>query len=214
MFQYSSLVKKCLDQCTKVTHGRVFQIQDKSRHGLVKSTYSEENCWCPWNGWDFDSNSSLSGWPGPVVVTHPTLELLLLIHCNQHPFFLDQQCSWSWSFHVCFHVDCVFCSTQVIKAISKRNNHREQRHKRLLCPGTSKSTVQCFTADKDLKYLKYINNIHVLPWSIREYCGSALGRKTGFCFNTSVFSVPCGNNVQERSETKGIQKLDVHFHRE
>ena len=214
VFQHSSLVKKPLDQCEIATHGRTFQIQHKSRHGLVKPTYSGENCWCwcPWNGWDFDSNSSLSGWPGPLVVTHPSLELQLLIYYNQQPLFFDQLCSRSWYFDLGFDVDCVFCSTQVTKAISKRNNQREQRHKRLLCPGMSKSTVQCFTADKDLKCCKYIN-IHVLPWSIRGYCGSALRRKLGFCFNTSVFSVQCCNNAQERSETKGRLKLDVHFHR-
>ena len=151
-------------------------------------------------------------WSGPLVVTHPSLELQLLIYYNQQPLFFDQLCSRSWYFDLGFDVDCVFCSTQVTKAISKRNNQREQRHKRLLCPGMSKSTVQCFTADKDLKYCKYIN-IHVLPWSIREYRGSALRRKLGFCFNTSVFSVQCCNNAQERSETKGRQKLHVHFHR-
>ena len=97
------------------------------------------------------------------------------------------------------------------EAISKRNIHREQRHKRLLCPGMSKSTVQCFTADKDLKYFKYTNiRITMVIWSIREYCVSVLRRKIGFC---SVFSVQCCNNVQERSETKGRLKLDVHFHR-
>ena len=64
----------------------------------------------------------------------------------------------------------------------------------------------------DLKYFKYINT-HVLPWSIREYCGSALRRKLGFCFNTRVFSVQCCNNAQERSETKGRQKGDAHFHK-
>ena len=71
MFQYSSFVKKPLDQSEIATHGRTFQIQDKSRHGLVKSTYSGENCWCPWNGWDFDSNSSLSGWLIRTSCSHP-----------------------------------------------------------------------------------------------------------------------------------------------
>ena len=42
-----------LDHCEIATHWRAFQIEDKSRHGLVKLTYSEENSWCPsqeWNG--------------------------------------------------------------------------------------------------------------------------------------------------------------------
>ena len=36
MFQYSSLVKKSLNQWEIATHWRPFKIQDKSRHGLVK----------------------------------------------------------------------------------------------------------------------------------------------------------------------------------
>ena len=42
-----ALVKKPLDQCEIARHWRAFLIQDKSRHGLVKMTYSQDNCWCP-----------------------------------------------------------------------------------------------------------------------------------------------------------------------
>ena len=49
MFQYSSLAKKPFDQWEIATHWRAFQIQDKSRHGLVKMTYSGDNWWCPCN---------------------------------------------------------------------------------------------------------------------------------------------------------------------
>ena len=46
MFQHYILVKVPLDQCEITTRWRVFQIQDKSKHGLVKLTYSGDNCWC------------------------------------------------------------------------------------------------------------------------------------------------------------------------
>ena len=46
MFQYSSFVKKLVDQCEMATLKRAVQIQDRSRHGLGKLTYSGDNCWC------------------------------------------------------------------------------------------------------------------------------------------------------------------------
>ena len=45
MFQYSSLAEKSFNQWEIATHWRAFQIQDKSRHGLIKMT--GDNSWCP-----------------------------------------------------------------------------------------------------------------------------------------------------------------------
>ena len=48
MFQYFSLAEKPFDHWEIITLWRAFQIIDKSRHGLVKMTYSEDNWWCSW----------------------------------------------------------------------------------------------------------------------------------------------------------------------
>ena len=60
IFQYSSLVKKPLDQCKIATNWRPFQIQDKSMYGLVKLSYSGENLWRPCNFWVTFLYSALS----------------------------------------------------------------------------------------------------------------------------------------------------------
>ena len=46
IFQYSSLAENPFHQW-RLQHG-AFQIQDKSRHGLVKMTHSGDNWWCPY----------------------------------------------------------------------------------------------------------------------------------------------------------------------